>query len=1004
MLRQFVIDKERNLMLSNDLLGTKCYANQLTDTIKNAPQEQFYSIGLYGSWGSGKSTIVETTKQQLESVKEKKYKVVIYDAWKYSGDSFRRMFLLQLLRELHLVETEDMKQFYEATTEELEPNISLRPLGFIIAMVILGLCVISAIILWCNGKMEIAFSLMMLISLGTLIMSLCKGLFYELKVTRTKSILFAPEQFEDCFRQMMKSVLKKNSWYVKLFKWVKNFILNNNEVHDLDKLVIVIDNLDRCDTSVVYSMLTDIKTFLGYEKYDVIFVVPVDHEALKKHLFTKQDIKQIHSDDKDSWVDAEEFLRKFFNVVIRIKKHRPDDLLHYVNELNKDQGLGFNPNTLSLVAKEYAENPRRMLQMLNNLTVEQALYDEVYGQEHETLIAACMIIREQYTEIVDVLLNNPDVVSLNALYEPADNPLIPLPLRKSEPFYAFMRLAKYTLQKASNKDFRTILTNTSNALSNLSDEIMDALDSFDVPNILRFVNDANVREDVGIEMHRRIKLYNANGAEDNLIMMLECIARINQNSKLREDELEKFDEGLKPIYATAPQKISYTNELCLLAKNMAEIGFKQLKNSLFAYIKDSEKEKEKLYPNYVQSIFLMFSDKEDCETLNSWAEDYIYRIGNVDTYKFNETQKRFLLTSAFVDKIIKDLHDRTQEHLRNSLIWCFDNLYDIDSAVYSNLFTKLKTLVGQTSRKPLQEYLMDIEFMMPILNSIKIKVTLDVIKGLFDIISSGRQMPNGTVPSINSEVNESNAIALAEFYFELYRISGCLLSINPSLSTIQDKCEEYVKTKLISMQKEGIKLLPFSKNIIKCSIVDDAWYELIPIVFIQEARVDDATLKEKLQILYDHRDTTTAVDLLVKITEDAHYNDLFVSLFNLTDYETLNRLPIKLLPRIVGQYTEENAMQFEKNNAMLRIVLERGEKEQKTNVRKTLVNRINQDVDLEGAIDVVNAYDGWNRTDKGALGGVLQSKLPEDNGEKKDEPAILTDIQLKIKDILVKWR
>jgi len=32
------------------------------------------------------------------------------------------------------------------------------------------------------------------------------GLFYELKVSQTKNLLFAPEQFEDCFRQMMEQL------------------------------------------------------------------------------------------------------------------------------------------------------------------------------------------------------------------------------------------------------------------------------------------------------------------------------------------------------------------------------------------------------------------------------------------------------------------------------------------------------------------------------------------------------------------------------------------------------------------------------------------------------------------------------------------------------------------------------------------------------------------------------------------------------------------------------
>lgn len=113
MLRNFVIDKERNLMLSNDLLGTKCYVTQLVDTIQNIPNKQSCTIGLYGGWGSGKSTIIETAKQQLESDLRKKYKVVVYDAWKYSGDSFRRTFLLHMQSALKLNPGNDMDSFYK---------------------------------------------------------------------------------------------------------------------------------------------------------------------------------------------------------------------------------------------------------------------------------------------------------------------------------------------------------------------------------------------------------------------------------------------------------------------------------------------------------------------------------------------------------------------------------------------------------------------------------------------------------------------------------------------------------------------------------------------------------------------------------------------------------------------------------------------------------------------------------------------------------------------------
>ena len=99
--------------------------------------------------------------------------------------------------------------------------------------------------------------------------SLGGNLFYELKVSQTKNILFAPEQFEDCFRQMMHKVLKEKSWYKRIWRWIREFFIEVKVPIELDKLVIVIDNLDRCESGVVYSMLTDIKTFLGGEKYEL---------------------------------------------------------------------------------------------------------------------------------------------------------------------------------------------------------------------------------------------------------------------------------------------------------------------------------------------------------------------------------------------------------------------------------------------------------------------------------------------------------------------------------------------------------------------------------------------------------------------------------------------------------------------------------------------------------------------------------------------------------------
>ena len=92
--RQFIPDREIVLSKDTDLLNTSTYADNLTNLIQQAPKEQVFTIGLFGSWGSGKSSIIETSKKNLTCSEDVKVKFITYDAWKYANDSFRRMSLL----------------------------------------------------------------------------------------------------------------------------------------------------------------------------------------------------------------------------------------------------------------------------------------------------------------------------------------------------------------------------------------------------------------------------------------------------------------------------------------------------------------------------------------------------------------------------------------------------------------------------------------------------------------------------------------------------------------------------------------------------------------------------------------------------------------------------------------------------------------------------------------------------------------------------------------------
>lgn len=863
MLRQLIIDKERNLEAERDLLGTKCYAGQLADIIKSTSQQQTYTIGLYGRWGSGKSTIIKTTQHMLGLDDEHHIRMVIYDAWKYSGDSFRRMFLLQLQEALELNPTPEMERFYASSTEEFVPDMKLKPWTWWLAIILLLSIAIALFAVYYQGTAEAKLWVSFCMSFGSLVMAMFGGgLFYELKVSQTKNQLFAPEQFEDCFRQMMEQL----------------FHPQESASAQVSKLVVVIDNLDRCSTEVAYSMLTDIKSFLSNEKYDIVFVVPVDDEALKAHLFARH---TIHS--TKGVADADEFLRKFFNVVLKIKPHRLDDLLHYIHELNQDLDLEFHPNTLSLVAKEYAENPRCILQMLNNITVEQSLYDADFARRNETLIAACIIMREHYPQMVSRILNDASIIYADSCYEykspEADSQtatdgspsLLPKELDYNAAFKAFMRTAKLCLQNADLEDFRLILANTENALANISDEIKKALNSYDDKAIVRYIRQNQaLRADIFIEIKRRIQQEELHGATDAMAQWTECIAEINKAETLYPQELREMDSELTLAYNFVPTEVSNADVICQLAKDIYKAGGGYLKQSLFDFIKDTNNKKLKQYADYVRGVLQTFTEKKDCVNLREWAESYMLQVDDISAYTFTETQKKYLLTENFVIKISDSLRSTKDESRKQLLIWSLHNVSDINNTVYNHLFTRLQIL-AESEVKSLNQLLETITNIMPVLKEIRLINFTNAVEIFYNSVISIETIFGGISHPVYMDVNKTNANVLAEFCFEMYRLSNRMLSINPCLLNIQRKCEPYVKEQLLRMKHKGINVYPFRKNILSFNLTDDAWYELLPVAF-QKANnrklQETAALKKKLHSLYRNRADERAVHLLLDLSED----------------------------------------------------------------------------------------------------------------------------------------
>ena len=73
-------------------------ASEIIINVLQNPQMLPISIGVFGSWGTGKSTILNLIEKDLEQVQDKnEYVIIRFDAWLYQGFDDARASLLEVI-------------------------------------------------------------------------------------------------------------------------------------------------------------------------------------------------------------------------------------------------------------------------------------------------------------------------------------------------------------------------------------------------------------------------------------------------------------------------------------------------------------------------------------------------------------------------------------------------------------------------------------------------------------------------------------------------------------------------------------------------------------------------------------------------------------------------------------------------------------------------------------------------------------------------------------------
>ncbi len=949
---KYLLDQEINLD-TEDLLNAKWYATALQEAILQTDDHKGFVIGLFGEWGSGKSSVIKTVRENLEQEKDAKIKFITYDAWKYANDSFRRMFLLDVQRELNFERTSLFESFYTNKNSDVKINRKTNWWFLIYTAVIF---LVGFLMIQFVDSPDLKITLSLIVAFLAFGINILGKAFSDYKVSVSEPMIFAPEQFEECFNQMVSVSLKPRGMLNKLIKWVKG----DHFLSGLKKIIIVIDNIDRCPSDVAYELITTAKNFL-LNNPRIVFVIPMDDEALRKHIVTSS------KGDSDT-SDADEFLRKIFNITIRIKPYKTYDIFDFANAVNRKFGLNLSPTSVDIVSKEFATNPRRIIQFYNNLITELSIQTLKNGKEfvalHESVICKLLILREEWSDFYSIIAENPV-----ALFKPEN--FMPI-IKNDDPLKSFLAKTQAIQHRA---DLRTIERILSNRTTVIPAKLIEAIESHDYETLEKTISDEPGYKEPTIEFvtERLDKAFERGTVETDGVNYFECVCylgsvnHLNQYENVRIRNIIEFKLPLLiPIAQNSDLVIGYNSVL------ITEASY-YLNYFLISYFQILKNNKEKNY-NSSYLLFINYLSKTDSEVsmkqLTSIFQDlYFEKDLAFEEIGLYGNRLKWVLDDTFLGKLIENVKFLEDKDRRYLDLYFYCKSFQLSEPVFGSLYFKLND--GNMSFQPQNKDDMLFEmsnFSAVIktqfsknLSSQSLKWIQDATENIFKPQKIGNQNQQLT----DFIESDKEAAISVEYILDIYRITSGKFSFHLYLERVTRRYgKEYLFDRLLNLKdQEHLNLLLYK------DIVLDEEGETEALLLLQQYFL--TATENEMFLTTDEEVITFTGNMLTRVLETDSSPELMKFLDTVSSNERISksliddlsglsedqiiRLSDTLVKLILNQLaTKDKIFDYASRPDILRVIASKGNQSQLSALVKVIIVKLQKDESLREGLSLLD--------------------------------------------------
>lgn len=320
-----------------DKIGRKDIVDKIDYLIENLPQDQKFCLALNGTWGSGKSVVIELLQEKL--LKHPEYIVVHYDAWKNSFYSDPLIAMLYCI--LDTLENSVSEEVSEVVTSKRVKQTVVKVATQV------GEAIIDTVAE--NSKV-----------VG----------FIRSAITKVKAVI-------KTYRETALTNNTEVEDYKSYVSFLNQTIKQLNEItaqcfcdDKQTRLVILVDEIDRCLPNEQLIVLERLHHL--FDVHNCAVIVALNKDAIHKNF------------EKNYGENSEDYLRKFFqynfelptNSVVLLK-NKLTDLFYEINDKRKeaiiDKGVKFIIEDIVKVASDIISDG--IAKKIDNRDVEKFIND-----------------------------------------------------------------------------------------------------------------------------------------------------------------------------------------------------------------------------------------------------------------------------------------------------------------------------------------------------------------------------------------------------------------------------------------------------------------------------------------------------------------------------------------------------------------------------------------------------------------------------------------------------